>query len=63
MACSVAVTLLSPLSLHRSKQASYGGVLEVLDAELAAPVYRLLPRQLAGVVDPARSAVFDQIKY
>ncbi|KAI8464997.1 MAG: hypothetical protein J3K34DRAFT_438487 [Monoraphidium minutum] len=45
----------------RRKQAAYGGVLAALDAELARPTYRQVARQLAAVVDPARSSVFDQI--
>jgi hypothetical protein len=43
------------------KQAAYGAVLAVLQEELRRPTYAQLSRQLAGVVDPARSSVFDQI--
>ena len=44
-------------------QARYAEVLAALDAELRAPVFRQVAVQLAPVVDPKRSAVFDRIKY
>ena len=47
---------------HR-KQARYPLVLAALASELRKPAYARLPRQLAAVVDPARSAVFDQIAF
>ena len=48
---------------RRRKQAAYDAVLSVLSEELRRPTYAQVARQLAGVVDPARSAVFDQIIY
>jgi hypothetical protein len=45
------------------KQAAYAAVLAVLDGELRRPTYAALPRQLAAVVDPARSSVFDEIMF
>ena len=45
------------------KQARYGAVLRALRAELASPAFSRLKEQLAGAVDPARSAVFDNIIY
>jgi hypothetical protein len=45
------------------KQARYGAVLRALAAELAEPAFAHLPEQLAGAVDPVKSAVFDDIIY
>lgn len=44
-------------------QARYAEVLAALDAELRAPIFRQVAVQLAPVVDPKRSAVFDRIQY
>ncbi len=45
------------------KRSRYIGLLAELEAELATPQYRHLERQLAPVIDPQKSAVFDQIRY
>ncbi|KAK9842467.1 hypothetical protein WJX81_001464 [Elliptochloris bilobata] len=45
------------------KQARYAAVLAALDMELRAPVFRQVAVQLAPVVDPRRSSVFDSILY
>jgi hypothetical protein len=38
-------------------------VLRVLEAELRRPAYAQAARQLAGVVDRARSSVFEEILF
>lgn len=45
------------------KQAGYARLLAQLDAQLALPQYSRLAGQLAAVVAPDRSAVFDTILY
>ena len=45
------------------KQARYGPVLAALRAEMRDPTFRLLPAQMASVVDPRKSSAFDEIKY
>ena len=45
------------------KQARYGAVLRALRADLACPAFAHLKEQLAGAVDPIKSAVFDDIIY
>jgi hypothetical protein len=47
---------------HR-KQSAYRSVLVVLDAALADGCFRHVRRQLASVLEPARSSVFDEIIY
>lgn len=44
-------------------QSCYGALLAAIDAKLAQQRYALLPEQLAAVVEPAKSAVFDEIIY
>lgn len=44
-------------------QARYRAALAALDAELRAPVFRHVAAQLAPVVDPRCSSVFDDILY
>lgn len=57
---------LSLVAFHRvlsRKQARYTAVLRALDAHLRQPPFCHLNEQLASVVDPAKSAVFDDIIY
>ncbi len=45
------------------KQGRYSEVLAALEAELRLPQYNELASQLADVVDPIQSAVFDDILF
>lgn len=45
------------------KQSAYRAVLAVLNAALADGCFRHVRQQLAAVLDPARSSVFEQIIY
>lgn len=45
------------------KQSAYRAVLTVLDTALADGCFRHVRQQLASVLDPARSSVFEQIIY
>ena len=45
------------------KQSSYCTVLSALECELQSRPYRLLTSQMAAVVDPRRSAVFQETMY
>lgn len=45
------------------KQSAYRAVLRVLDAALSDGCFRHVRQQLAAVLDPARSSVFEQIIY
>ncbi len=45
----------------RSKSSTYATVLEALDAQLALPGFAHVRQQLAPVVEPCRSSVFEQI--
>lgn len=45
------------------KQSCYPGVLAVLRRQLAAPCYSQVRVQLAAMVAPERSSVFDQVLY
>ena len=54
------------LAFHRillRKQTRYSLLLAAIRAQLALPRYSHLPRQMAAVLDDARSAVFDDIIY
>lgn len=51
-----------PQHTHR-KQSAYRRVLSVLDAALADTCFRHVRQQLAAVLEPERSAVFDEILY
>eukprot|EP00884_Botryococcus_braunii_P019344 jgi/Botrbrau1/6093/Bobra.177_1s0031.1 len=45
------------------KKTRYPALLRKLEAELAEPQYRHLSCQLAPVIDPAKSAIFDEIRF
>lgn len=45
------------------KQTCYRLVLQTLDAEMSAATYKHLATQLAAVVDPDKSSVFEEIVY
>ena len=47
----------------RRKQTAYAGLLAALQELADAPALRGVARQLAPVVDPARSSVFDTILF
>jgi hypothetical protein len=50
-----------PFLANHRKQAAYPAVLRVLEGELQRPAYAQAARQLAAVVDPRRSSVFDEM--
>lgn len=57
---------LSLVAFHRvlsRKQARYRAVLKALEADLRQLHFAHLREQLASVIDPAKSAVFDEIIY
>lgn len=45
------------------KKSRYPALLGKLETELAEPQYRHLSRQLASVIDPEKSSVFDEIRF
>lgn len=45
------------------KQSAYRRVLSVIDAALADDCFRHVRQQLAAVLEPQRSSVFEQIIY